>query len=65
MTNKLYLLKKYIELQAEDEGLWFISERITENYLQQELRRIAWMIEKASNEQIEREISFYKERLKD
>lgn len=65
MKNKLALLKKYIELQAEDKGLWFVSERITEDYLQQELRRVAWMIEKATEEEIENEISFYKDRLKD
>ncbi len=65
MTKKLELLKKYIELQAEDDGLWFRSEKITENYLQQELRKIAWMIEEASIEQIENEISFYKDKLED
>lgn len=31
--------------QAEDEGLWFIAERITEAKLQQALRRLAAVVE--------------------
>jgi len=34
-----------VQKQAEDEGLWFISESITESYLQQELRRLHKIIE--------------------
>lgn len=56
MTDKLKLLKDYIALQACDEGLWFVPDSIVEGYLQQELRRIAWLIEKATTEQIKMEI---------
>ncbi len=56
MTGKLTLLKEYIALQACDEGLWFEAETAPEAYLQQELRRIAWLIEKATTEQIKMEM---------
>lgn len=29
-----------VDEQAEDEGLWFVAESITEAYLQQALRRL-------------------------
>ena len=63
MKNKLYLLKKYIDKHAEDFGLWFEPQYITEDYLQRELRRIAWLIEDASVNEIESEIEQYNERL--
>ena len=53
---KLELLKQYVAAQAECEGLWFIAERATEAFLQQELRRVAWLIEEATDEQIIAEI---------
>ena len=34
-----------VQEQAEDEGLWFCSESISEAYLQQELRRLHAVIE--------------------
>ena len=37
--------KGIIDKQAEDEGLWFISESITEAYFQQELRKLHALIE--------------------
>lgn len=62
MKSKLSLLKKYIEKQCDDSGLWFNACFISEIYLQQELRRIAWLIEDASAEEIECEINKYDER---
>lgn len=59
--TKLELLKKYIALQAEDEGLWFIAEYATEGYLQHELRKVAYMIEEASENEILRFINDKKE----
>lgn len=32
--------------QAEDDGIWFIAETITEAYLQNELRRLHAAVEK-------------------
>jgi hypothetical protein len=61
--DKLLLLKEYIEAQARDEGLWFNSETAPESYLQQELRRVAWLIEEANEEQIKQEIARLVERL--
>ena len=63
MKDKLFLLKKYIAKQAEDFGLWFDAQYVTEAYLQQELRRIAWLIEDANVNEIETEIEKYNERL--
>ena len=61
--NKLDVLKKYLDIQACDEGLWFISETVTEEYLQNALRRIVWMIEEASVEDIKSAIDDYKNKL--
>ena len=38
-------LQKLVDEQAEDEMLWFVTENITEAYLQQELRRLHAAIE--------------------
>lgn len=61
--DKLACLKKYIEAQALDEGLWFVAETAPEAYLQQELRRVAWLIEEACWEQIMIEFSRLMERV--
>lgn len=63
MKSKLHLLKQYIDKQAEDFGLWFEPQSVTECYLQQELRRVAWLIEDADEDEVEGEIEKYKERL--
>ncbi len=63
MKSKWAMLKKYLDLQSDDYDLWFDTEYSTESYLQQELRRLAWMIEDATVEQIKDEINKYKERL--
>lgn len=39
-------IKKVVAEQAEDEGLWFNAVYITEDYLQQALRRLHRVIEK-------------------
>jgi hypothetical protein len=57
------MLKEYIDKQTDDNGLWFDVTYITEAYLQAELRRLAWMIEDATVEQIQDEINKYEERL--
>ena len=36
---------KVVSEQAKDEGLWFVPETITENYLQRALRRLHAAIE--------------------
>ena len=38
-------LQKLVDEQAEDEMLWFVTQNITEAYLQQELRRLHAAIE--------------------
>jgi hypothetical protein len=61
--TKLEALKEYIELQANDHGLWFEAEYVSEVYLQQELRRVAWLIEEASVDEIRIEIKKLLERM--
>jgi hypothetical protein len=61
--NKLELLKKYITVQAEDKDLWYKAKYCSQDYLQQELRRIAWLIEEAAIGQIKEEINKLKGRL--
>jgi hypothetical protein len=63
MKTKLTILREYIDKQADDYNLWFRSEKTTEKYLQEELRRVAWLIEDASIEQIHQEIKKYEARL--
>ena len=62
MKTKIGMLKKYIERQAFDHSLWFDPTGASEAYLQQELRRLAWMIEDASIQQITDEIKAYDKR---
>lgn len=42
MGNKI---KELVDLQAEDEGLWFIAETVTEAYVQNALRELHRVIE--------------------
>lgn len=37
--------QRLVAEQAEDEGLWFIAELVTEGYFQQELRRLHAAVE--------------------
>jgi hypothetical protein len=38
-------LRRLVDQQAEDEGLWFIAETVAEAHLQQELRRLHAAVE--------------------
>lgn len=58
------LLRQYTEVQANDDGLWFDATHASEAYLQQELRRLVWMIEEADIEQLKEEIRLQKIRFK-
>jgi len=44
--NDLSELLQLVALQTEDEGLWAIAETATEDYLQQELRKLHEAIER-------------------
>ncbi|HEY2811804.1 MAG TPA: hypothetical protein VGJ00_10510 [Rhabdochlamydiaceae bacterium] len=59
MKTKIGMLKKYVERQAFDHGLWQDHDEVSKAYLQQELRRITWMIEDATIQQITDEIKRY------
>lgn len=63
MKNKLTLLKEYVDKQAYDHAIWFDAKYASEAYLQEEIRRVAWMIEGATMEQIQQEINRYDARL--
>jgi len=54
--EKLKLLQNYVETQNNNELLWFNTSSFKQAKLQQELRRIFWMIEDATEEQILNEI---------
>ena len=45
LKAKLDGLRKLCAEQAEDDGLWFVAERISEAYLQQELRKLHAAVE--------------------
>lgn len=50
LGERLATIRGIVEAQADDEGLWFIAESITESHLQQELRRLHAAIEGATTE---------------
>lgn len=60
MKNKLTLLKEYVSLHGSD--LYFSSSPGVDNpiFLQQELRRLWWLIEDATCDQIQTQINNYK-----
>ena len=63
MKNKLALLKEYVEKQSDDDWIWCINcTTIIETYLQEELRRVRWLIESATIEQIQDAIDNYDKR---
>lgn len=47
-ADHLAFLRRIVDEQAEDEGLWFIAQTAPEAYLQQELRRLHTYIECAT-----------------
>ena len=51
--NKLKALQRLVDVQADNEGLWFDAERATEAYLQQSLRRLHNAVESDDLQQIE------------
>jgi hypothetical protein len=63
MTNKLELLKQYVDIQANDDGVWIIPKTASEDYILQEFRRLVYLIEEASEDEIEEEIEVYRGRL--
>jgi hypothetical protein len=59
--EKLLLLKEFIGYLAEDELLFFLGGNSREKKLQQELRRLAWLIEDADCDQIKTQINIRKQ----
>ena len=51
LEDKQSIIRKMVDAQAEDEGLWFEAETAPEAYIQQELRNLHKIIEsETSNE---------------
>ena len=44
-VNNLDQIQEIVNKQAEDEGLWFIAETVSEAYLQKALRELHMVIE--------------------
>ena len=42
--------RELVEIQAEDEGLWFEAQTAAEAYLQQELRKLHAAVEREGND---------------
>uniref|UniRef100_A0A6M3JS63 Uncharacterized protein n=1 Tax=viral metagenome TaxID=1070528 RepID=A0A6M3JS63_9ZZZZ len=61
MDKKWLALKKIIDGQAEDPGLWFEAETAPESYLQQELRKLHAEIEHAIHMEGEKPAAFTNE----
>jgi hypothetical protein len=49
--SSLIALRRLVDEQAEDEGLWFFAQTGPEAYLQQELRRLHALVESATRPQ--------------
>ena len=45
IDEEIKQIKKLIDKQAKDKGLWFIATTTSEAYLQQELRKLHYCIE--------------------
>jgi hypothetical protein len=45
IASEIIDLKKIVDEQAEDEGLWCDAENVVEAYLQQELRKLHAAVE--------------------
>lgn len=63
--DKLSLLKEYTRIQACDYTLWDPDLDIVASHIQQELRKVCWLIEEASEDQIKEEIKKLKDELKE
>ena len=46
MSEGLTEIRKLVDEQAEDEGLWFIAQTAPEAYLQEHLRRLHALVER-------------------
>ena len=55
MDELVLQLRKIVESQAEDAGLWFVAQTAPEAYLQQELRKLHDAVEKFLERWDERE----------
>ncbi len=45
LIERFSLIKRLVNEQAEDEGLWFVAETAPEAYLQEKLRELHRLIE--------------------
>lgn len=63
VQDKLSLIKKMADLQAEDEALWCQAETAGEAYMQQELRRLHQVIDSNNIEEIKKHIIYYQEEI--
>ena len=45
LIEQMVIIKQVVSEQAEDESIWFDARYITEDLLQQELRRLHYVIE--------------------
>ncbi len=60
MKDKLALLQSYIDIQATDNNVWLTP---TVNYLQAEMRKLVWLIEDGTLDDIREAIIKYKFRV--
>ncbi len=49
-------VKEIVDEQAKDDGLWFIPQTVTEDYLQRALRRLHEVIEGKTGEEFALEL---------
>jgi len=61
--NKLELLRQYTDLQADDETIWLEPKSASEAHILRELRKLIWLIEEATENQIRTAIKELKEQL--
>jgi len=48
-NNKIRALKDLVDKQSNDESIWFEAKTISEAYLQKELRKLHYLIERNNN----------------
>lgn len=58
-TDRIKLIRKLVDIQAEDDGLWFIAETASEAYFQQRLRELHTVIESDDMQAIKQIIEGY------
>lgn len=57
--ERLKLIRQLVDIQAEDDGLWFIADSASEAYFQQRLRELHTVIESDNLAEITRIIEKY------